>query len=266
LFGGEGVFQLNKWYMDCVAPDGTAVIAYWAWVKWGLLRLRYAAVLVCRNGKVSEASTLFAGKEPHLSGGGLSWQCPRLKVEGRWQPTDQPVSSTLLTSDRGNVVWHCHLPRASARVILGGIAMEGLGYAERLDMTLRPWHLPIQELCWGRFLSSGAGVVWIEWRGPHPLTLLTVNGTIQSEGTVGDRKAAWTTGRLELESGLILRDGQLGTTALARVPLVKYLIPRSVRDVHECKWLRRGSIMMDDGKVETGWAIDEIVRFGGHGT
>src|SRR5205823_2394765 len=132
-------------------------------------------------------------------------------------------------------------------------------------MTLRPWLLPIQELRWGRFLSASAGIVWIEWRGPRPLTLLSVNGTIQEIGTVGDRESAWPTGRLELDAGFPLREGPLGVTALARVPLLKLLVPRAVREVHESKWLRRGNLVAAGGRVETGWAIDEVVRFGGQG-
>src|ERR1700733_3538646 len=30
LMGGQVVFRLRKWYMDCVAEDGTVAIAYWA--------------------------------------------------------------------------------------------------------------------------------------------------------------------------------------------------------------------------------------------
>ena len=59
--GGPGVFRLSKWYMDCVAPDGTAVLAYWARLTWGLLRLRYAAVLFRQDNTVRETATLCAG-------------------------------------------------------------------------------------------------------------------------------------------------------------------------------------------------------------
>lgn len=260
------MFRLSKWYMDCVASDGSAVVAYWARLTWGLVRLRYAAALVSRDGTVGEAGTLDAGKEPGPTAGGLAWRCRRLRIEGRWQALDQPVRRTLLASDKGYVDWHCLLPRARGRVVLAdGVAVEGLGYVERLEMTLRPWDLPIRELRWGRFLSEGTGVVWIEWRGPRPLVLLSVNGADQAEVDVGDREVAWRAGRLELEPGSVLRDGALGATALGRVALLKFLTPRAVREVHESKWLRRGRLVGDDGRVETGWAIDEVVRFGGHG-
>jgi hypothetical protein len=143
------------------------------------------------------------------------------------------------------------------------IAIEGLGYVERMDLTLRPWRLPIRDLRWGRFLSDGIGVVWIEWRGPRPLTLLSVNGTAVDGAHLGDDAVAWPGGLLEMEPGAVLREGALGTTALARVPLGRLLAPHSMRETYECKRLRRGRLVGADGRMETGWAIDEVVHFGG---
>jgi len=260
------VFQLSKWYMDCVAPDGTAVVAYCARLVWGVVRLRYASALVCRNGVVCETATLWPGRVPGPEFGGIAWRCRPLKIEGLWQALDQPVRQTLLASREGNVDWHCLLPKARGRILLAdGVVIEGLGYVERLDLTLRPWELPIRELRWGRFLSDGAGVVWIEWRGARPLAVLAFNGLLINGGKVSDGCVAWGQGRLELEPGTVLRDGVLGATALAAVPLVRFLAPRSVRMIHETKRLRRGRLLHSDGRVETGWAIDELVRFGGGG-
>jgi hypothetical protein len=262
--GSPGVFRMRKWYADCVAADGTAVVAYWARLSWGVLRLHYAATLVRRGEAVHEKATLCAGQEPRPEADGIGWQCPRLGTEGHWQAVDPPVQQTLLASAEGNVEWSCLLPRARGRVLLpDGIAIEGYGYVERLDLSLPPWRLPIRELRWGRFLSDDAGVVWLEWRGPRPLALVCVNGAAVKGADVGDAALTWSAGRLELDSGAVLRDGALGTTALARVPLGKLLAPHSVRETHECKRLRRGRLVGKDGHVETGWAIDEIVRFGG---
>jgi hypothetical protein len=266
--GPEGgrVFRLSKWYLDCVAADGTAVVAYWARLSWGVVRLRYAATLVRRGGAVAEAATLRPGREPRPEPGGIAWRCGPLGTAGHWQALGPPVCRSLLTSDAGNVEWLCLLPRARGRVVLAdGVSVEGLGYGERLDLTLRPWQLPIRELRWGRFLSDGAAVVWIAWQGPRPLALLLVNGSDVDGAEVGDAGVAWRTGRLDLEPGSVLREGALGTTALARVPLLTVLAPRAVREMHESKRLRRGRLVGCDGRVETGWAIDEVVRFAGDG-
>jgi hypothetical protein len=169
----------------------------------------------------------------------------------------------LLASKDGSVEWHCLLPRARGRVVLAdGVAVEGLGYVERLGLTLPPWKLPIRELRWGRFLSESEGVVWIDWRGPRPLTLLTVNGAEVDAARVGDEAVTWSAGRLELEAGSALREGSLGRNVLARVPVLSFLAPRAVRETHERKRLRRGTLV-SGGRDETGWVIDEVVRFGG---
>jgi hypothetical protein len=172
----------------------------------------------------------------------------------------------LLTSNEGSIEWDCLMPRARAQIILRQEgAVEGFGYVERLDLTLRPWQLPIRELRWGRFLSDQTGVVWIEWRGPRPLVLLSVNGSEMDRAKVEDTVVKWGGSRLELAPGSVLREGPLGRYALARVPLLTLLAPRAIREIHESKQLRRGVLVGENGSSETGWVIDEVVRFGGPG-
>jgi hypothetical protein len=254
---------MRKWYADCVAADGTAVVAYWARLSWGTLRLRYAATLVRRAGATRDAATLRAGREPRPMSEGITWRCGRLGFEGHWHGLDPSIGRTLLDSGEGHVAWSCLLPRARGRVVLAdGAAVEGLGYVERLDLTVPPWRLPIRELRWGRFLADGAGVVWIEWRGPRPLALVVVNGSEVDGAEIGDDAVAWRAGRLELEPGSVLREGALGMTALARVPPVLWLALRAALEIHESKRLGRGRMVGDDGRAVIGWAIDELVRFG----
>jgi hypothetical protein len=256
------VFRLTKWYMDCVAPDGTAVVTYWARLALGLLRLSGAAALVRRAAVVKQAETLRAGPPPRLEANGLAWRSRRLGIDARWCALDQPVRRTLLDSSRGKVDWDCLLPRARVRVSLpDGVTVEGLGYAECLHMTLRPWELPVRELRWGRFLSESAGVVWIEWRGPLPLTILTVNGSETDGVQIDDAGVVWRGGRVEFEPGPVLREGPLGTTTLARAPWLRFLLPRAVSQTNESKWLRQATYIADGGQSEAGWALHEVVRF-----
>lgn len=257
------MFRLSKWYMDCVGPDGSAVVGYWARLQWGLLRLRYAATLVKHAESVSEAATLRPGGQPRRDSDGLAWRCGPLHVRGHWRALDPPVRQRLLASDHGNVDWLCQMPRARARVIFDdGALVEGLGYVELLEMTLRPWQLPFRELRWGRFLSARASVVWIEWRGSGALVIVCVNGEQKDAGQLSDAAVTWRGGRLELQTGSVLRDGTLGVTALAAIPLLNLVAPGAVREIHECKRVRRGRLF-GDNQVEDGWALDEVVRFGG---
>jgi hypothetical protein len=38
-------FSLSKWYMDCVADDGTAFVGYHARLRWRRLTIHYASIL-----------------------------------------------------------------------------------------------------------------------------------------------------------------------------------------------------------------------------
>ena len=299
------MFRLRKWYMDCVAEDGTGVIAYWARLSWGVVRLRYAATLVRRGASVSESATLRPGREPWAEPDGIALRCRPLGIEGHWSPLDQPVCRTLLASDEGSVEWHCLVPRAKGRLMLAdGVVVKGLGYVERLNLTILPGDLPIRELRWGRFLSDGTGVVWIvagaesirklsesgsengdrhiEGSEPVPvfvmgtgtsktrsqsplfplLRLVTFNGSEMDGAEIGDDSVTWPAGKLELEPGSVLREGTLDRTALAGISLPSFLASHAIPEMHESKRLRRGKLIVDKGRVETGWAIDEVVRFG----
>ncbi len=258
------MFRLSKWYMDCVAPDGTAVVAYWSRVVWGMVRFRHAALLLRRDGAVSEAATLHAGSEPLPRPDGVVCRNDALAIQGHWQALSLPVERTLLATDQGSVAWHCLVPRAQARLELtNAITVEGLGYVERLDISLPPWHLPIEELCWGRFLSQNSNLVWIEWRGLRPLKIVNLNGVDLDGGDIANERVAWRGGRLELEPAFVLREGTLGTTALERQPMLRFLAPRAAKEIHECKWLRPARLVGDQDRMETGWAINEVVRLAG---
>lgn len=90
---------------------------------------------------------------------------------------EQPVASTVYESADGRIDWECRQPAADARVRLaGGREITGLGYAERLRMTIPPWRLPLRTLRWGRFLAAGESWVWIDWQGPHVARFAFRNG------------------------------------------------------------------------------------------
>jgi hypothetical protein len=259
-------FHLNKWYMDCVGADGHAVILYAATLRWGPLRLNFGATIVAINGVISERATMRVFRPPRLNGGLLEWRYDRLGVEGSWRSIDPAVRSVLLRDPHGDVGWFCEIPRGEARIKLGdGREVRGLGYAERLELTLRPWRLPIEQLRWGRVLTPENSVVWIQWLGPEPRLLIAHNGRQVAGRDVTDDGVMWEGGSVELCESEVLRRGKLGETVLARAP-VRWITPRAVRGMSECKWLSRGRVRLDAGGGGEGWAIHEVVGFGGGGT
>jgi hypothetical protein len=61
-----------------------------------------------------------------------------------------------------------------------------LNYAEKLEMSVKPWKLPLAELRWGRFLSETDTIVWIDWQGEMPVNWVFYQGNPVSQAVVGD--------------------------------------------------------------------------------
>lgn len=254
-------FQLDKWYLDCVADDGRALIGYWASLRWGRVRLSYAAAIELGPGGVSQRTSLRRSPPPALDDAHLSWNHAALGIgfDAHAERRDSP--RTLLAGENGSVEWDCAAPLMRARVRTPSATLEGLGYMERLTLTIKPWSLPIDELLWGRFTGDGASLVWIEWRGPRPLRLLIENGRELTLESVSRDLVTGSGGtRLSMRDHRIIRDGPLGGSVLRRAPL-RWLAPRSMRHAHESKWLSRAALTGPDGRTHDGWAIHESVRF-----
>ena len=74
-------------------------------------------------------------------------------------------------------------------------------------------------------------------------------------------KLAWNGHRLQLEPGTTLRTGRIAGTALKGAGLLAWLLPASVRDLHETKWCSRGVLTDGLGREHRGWAIHESAVF-----
>ncbi len=195
--------------------------------------------------------------------GSLRWSSRRLGFDACWKPTAPPVSRRLFERASGHVDWDCRAPLAEASVrSSGGATIAGLGYAERLTMTLPPWRLPLDELRWGRFVAPRQSVVWIEWCGPSPLRLVFVNGAEAPRAVIRDGGVDLTPGALlRLGRTRALRSGQPFHALAAELSGLASVLPARLRAIEEEKWLSAGTLVAGDTSVE-GWAIHERVRFG----
>ena len=256
-------FLLDKWYLDCVTPGGDVFIGYTATLRWRRLRLNYASVLLAPYGGAPESrTTLRASGGPELRGGELTWSCTPLVCAGRWHAEAPELERTLLQDESGQVRWSCLQPRSACTVAVAGRPpLSGLGYAERLSLTVKPWRLPLRELRWGRFLSPHDTVVWIEWRGLRPLSLLFHNGVEVDAGCISDDLLTFADSSLRFADSRVLRQGPLVRTALAAVPALHHLAPRRILEAEETKWCSRGELLPAEPAASTGWAIHEVVAF-----
>ncbi len=257
------MFRLSKWYCDCVTDEGSAFVGYWARIGWGALSLPYSAVLSKPEGEPTrERYSLRRARTPNRHGEGLRWECDRLGFRGTWTPGAPSVSRTLLDTTDGTIEWNCHLPSARARIELDGVgSLSGLGYAEQLEMTAKPWRLPFDQLRWGRFLSADHAVTWIEWRGVETNRWVFHNGSEFKEVAFEPRRIELPGdhGVITLHDAAVLREGRLLSTALKNVPGAALWMPRRMRNAYEAKWLSAGTLGNDAG-VSHGWAIHELVR------
>jgi hypothetical protein len=265
LFSHDDRFELTKWYADCVSEDGDAVILYNAELRWGALMIHYANLLVHRDGEPARSRiSLRKHPAPVVLSDRIEWKWPEWKVEGSWRESDTGVQANLFESDAGSVQWHCVSPRSAGTILVGaGRAFLGWGYVEHVRLTLFPTRLPIRQLRWGRFLNATDALVWIDWRGEHNKQVIYHNGKAVSASTIGDREIMLGDEGvvLNLDAGIVLREGTLGATALAVLSGRQRTLLGQAMGIRECKWLSRAVLRCPGRAGSSGMAIHEVVQW-----
>ncbi|MGA7161477.1 MAG: hypothetical protein WBZ48_10775 [Bacteroidota bacterium] len=258
-------FSLRKWYLDCVADNGDAFIGYSAALQWKALPIHYSSVIRIRgNSEASSETSLRKSSFPHMGDQQIDWSSKELNLRGTWIPMSKPVRQTLYDSTQGTVTWSCMHPRSKADISFGKREhIVGLGYAELLELTIKPWQLPIAELRWGRYLSECDALVWIEWRGEAPLSVVFHNGSQIRNVSITDEQISIDEDRtvLSLAESTELRKGVLVSTALSMIPGIEAIVPARMLHTYECKWRSRGALKIDGSLRSSGWAIHEVIRF-----
>ena len=256
-------FLLTKWYLDCVAENGDTVIIYAADLRWLSVSIHYASTISCIEGKIANLSTSHGGWLPVAAGDTVSLNHPGIGVEGTWRALRSPLQKHVFESREGLVDWHCLQPMSQVEMLFRGhFRLLGLGYAERLTVSVSPWDLPLASLRWGRFLSPRDAVVWMDWDGTERRRAVIHNGEEQSASLVSDSEVVFGPGsRLVLDQGLVLRKGDLGESVFPGLSRLARLLPRSVLAVHECQWRSRGTLHdpRTEGEASSGWALHQTV-------
>lgn len=258
------MFTLDKWYLDLVTDDGTALIGYAADLRWHAVRLRYASLLVNRPGHGPHEQAIVRGvTAPDVAGDSLQWRSRPLRVEGEWQRLTPPIEATLLETPAGMITWSCLFPRARATVEVGDARYEGLGYAEQLRLSLAPWDFPFRALRWGRHLSAGHSLVWIEWEGPLARHWVWLDGAPQpaarvvSDGVIGLAAGCV----LHWDSGREVRRRSVIEAINDAAPAVVRRLTGRIGSMDEHKRLSRSTLVADGKVLDEGWAIHEEVTW-----
>lgn len=272
-------WKIEKHYFDLQTRDGQSFIGYRG--LWGTPRLRlpYGAWLWKQPGQAAvfkqslSAGELTGGVEPTGPGpeapAGLTWINRRLGLAGTW--TGQGDGPSLrLESEQGYIDWRVLGAACPARVCVGDRAMSGLGYWEKVELSLAPWRLPFPELRWGRFLADEGGfyLVWVAWLGgkPEERRLWSPEGELaglafESEAGGLENGLNCEGGRLEFSSLDVLRQGPLFKTLGGRLSAAARLLPGDLGRAYEAKWFSRAAWRTEGGQDIYGWAIHEKVSW-----
>jgi len=255
--------QVDKYYLDAVAPDGSGCIGYAARLE-GLGLGATAACLLQWDAapapKLSRRRTL-RGTMPVATGTGVTWQCGPLAVDGRWENAGPAGElQELWREGDGCVQWQVLAPRGQVALASGRGQVAGWGYAERLRLNVPPWRLPISTLHWGRFVSPTQSVVWIGWEQGEARRWLWHNGVAHHEFVLGASTLTWSGGNLELDQPRTLRSGLLAATALAGWPGLRRVVPARIQAWGETKWCRPALLEPAGQPAVTGWVIHEEVH------
>jgi hypothetical protein len=252
------LFNLSKWYLDCVTDLGDAVIAYTGNLHWGTVRLHYSSILEATGERIVERHSVRRQVQPEAEDSFISWRSKALAVDGVWERVSPAVRETVYSSEQGRIDWNCLIPLARARLC----ERSGLGYVEHLTMTIAPWKLPIHTLRWGRFTSPSDWMTWIDWQGEFARRTVYINGdTLLCSKIEDDQLEGEDETRLVMDCSLVLRNGPLGTTALSAVPGIGRMFPLRLLRITECKWRSRARLQRKGKPPVEGWAIHETVSW-----
>ncbi len=252
-----GPFHLRKWYFDCISANGDAAIIYLARVRWRSAVLHYASVLLHTGGPVATRTSLRRFRRFDDSASCIDLVLPGLDLTASFRSLQPSLDRTV----HDGVHWTCLQPKSETTLKFGDIALHGLGYAERLELTIPPWKLPLSELHWGRFLSPDDSLIWIDWRGQHQSTIVIHNGQdVQPEYISAAEVRFRPNSSLGLDQRHNLRTGRLADTVAPYASVLSRFFPRSLFGIRESKWCSSATFTTPDHGSK-GWAIHEVVEW-----
>lgn len=255
-------FELQKWYFDCINSNREVFIGYAAKLKFGLIKLNYSSIIIVeKNGQHKQKQSFSFGelKEKNKS---LEWLNDLLDVNGKWLGKSGGNKNILYDGKEGRIIWQCLKPNAKVLINHAGKTIEGLGYAEKLYMTVPPWKLPFDELRWGRFISDNQKkyFIWIDWKGKLCKNWVwSDSGFFQ--GNIKDDIIITKKQKLILKNSKPIRLGNVSNSLFGRLKFLSNLFPKKLQNIEENKFLNRGQLFLKDGPKINGSSINEAVKW-----
>ena len=121
-------FWLEKWYFDCTTADGAMAIGYAATLRYGLVRIKYGAILIkeCSDGSLRQQQSFSFGKIKKYQDV-IEWRNQALAVDGRWSGGVSSGEVVIYDGENGRIQWECLTFNAAAEMICKNISLRGTG-------------------------------------------------------------------------------------------------------------------------------------------
>ncbi|MEP6260359.1 MAG: hypothetical protein ABJ092_02190 [Gillisia sp.] len=260
--------HLNKWFLDFVGDNGETMIFYAAKLSWKGFAVHYASWIHYDPEKgVKEKSHFRNVKFPEKKDEVITWNDDEFKISGKWESGAGPISARLYESDPGYLDWHCFQPSSRVYLKIKDRIIEGKGYVEQLILTAPPWHIPMNDLRWGRFHSLQDTMVWIELRKENKQQWVWLNGERMTNCIIEDDQisSAEENFLLKLDRGVELESEnklyRVMHNLLHYLPGFNKLIPAKFLMAFNYKWLSKAEFHLKEVPTSYGIAIHEWVNF-----
>jgi hypothetical protein len=263
-----GHFHLNKWFLDFVGINGSAMICYAAKLKWHSLSVSYTSWLRYDPGSGVSIKSRFSNVQmPLVNENTITWCDTKFGLSGIWESTAKKIQARLFDSTEGFLDWKCFQPASNVQLRLKEGDLEGRGYAEQLILTVPPWKIPMDELRWGRFGSGENNMVWIELREKDNQQWLWLNGEKIENCIIEDHHIILPEKDLvlNLDQGTLLESEKKIFSVVEKIiryiPGFNKIMPVNFLMADEFKWLSRGQLETNCKVISSGMAIHELVNF-----
>lgn len=260
-------FHLNKWFLDFIGNNGETMIFYASKLSWKGIAVHYGSwIHYDPDSGIKERShfrnVIFPEKKDNL----ITWRDDEFKVSGSWESAAKPLQARLFESDHGHLDWNCFQPASRVQLKIKDRIIEGEGYVEQLILTAPPWHIPMNDLRWGRFRSLHDVMVWIELRKENKRQWVWLNGEkITNCSIEDDHISSPENFLLKLDCGAVLESGnkiyRMMNKLLHYLPGFNKLMPTKFLMAYNHKWLSKGEFQKKGSPVTQGKAIHEWVNF-----
>ena len=256
-------FRLEKQYFDCIDDRGNCFIIYRVELHLFFIKIHYSELNFCDSYNITTGKSSLRKTVNPESGELLNYINTPLDLRGSWKRIDGSLPSYLFRdSENRELIWNCHHPKALTDIAHNGRTFRGYGYGETLFLTIKPWNLPIEELRWGRFLSDEYTIIWINWKGTHPLNKLYCNGKEYNDALFENDRINFDAGNyfLIFTETAVIRKGKL-SSLFTEIPWMKIFINNRILNISENKFKSK-SILSHNSEIKaSGWSLYEIVRW-----